>query len=428
MQRWCLRAGIAICAAACLASGLGAQPNPPGPPNSQGPLTWQQVKDKFETANPSLRAGEVGIRESKAQEITANLRPNPSVNLLLDQLDPFTPNPYRPLGNALPAAAFSYLHEREHKRELRLDSARQATGIAESQQTDLERNLLFSLRSAFVATLQAKALLANARETLENFDRELAIHRERFRAGDIAQVDLNRLILQRVQFQTDFENAQVGLRTAKISLLMLLDDRTPVDQFDVTGLFDFNDRVHPLEEIHTAALEARPDLRAARQAILKAQTDHRLAVANGSADPTFGIDFGRNPPIPAYVGFSVNLPLRIFDRNQGEKERTQLDIQRAERQRDAVEAQVFSDVDSAYVTLLSTLNLLKPYKEIYLKTATDVRDTMSFSYQHGQAALVDYLEAERDYRATQVDYINLVGSYLTAAGQLNLAAGREVIQ
>jgi len=428
VQRWSLRVGITISAAACLASGLGAQPNPPGPPNSQGPLTWQQVKDKFAAANPSLRAGEVGIRESKAQEISAYLRPNPSVNLLLDQLTPFTSNPYRPLGSALPAAAFSYLHEREHKRELRLDSAREATGIVESQQTDLERNLLFSLRAAFVATLQAKALLANARETLDNFDRELAIHRERYRAGDIAQVDLNRLILQRVQFQTDYENAQVGLRTSKISLLMLLNDRTPVDQFDVTGLFDFNERVLPLEEIHTAAMEARPDLRAARQAIVKAQTDHKLAVANGSADPTFGVDFGRNPPISAYVGFSVNVPLRIFDKNQGEKERTLLDIQHAERQREVVEAQIFSDVDSAYVTLLSTLNLLKPYKETYLKTATDVRDTMSFSYQHGQAALVDYLEAERDYRATQVDYINLVGSYLTAAGQLNLAAGREVIQ
>jgi cobalt-zinc-cadmium efflux system outer membrane protein len=426
VHRWRRLAGLAICAA-WLAAGLRAQPNPPAPPDAQGALTWSQVKEKFEAANPSLRAGQVGIQESKAQEITANLRPNPGVNLLLDQLDPFTPNPYRPLGNALPAVAFSYLHERERKRELRLESARQATGIAESQQTDLERNLLFSLRTAFVGTLQAKALLANARETLDTYDRELGIHRERFRAGDIAQVDLSRLLLQRVQFATDVENAQVGLRTAKISLLMLVNDRTPVDRFDIAGAFDFDNRVPPLEEIHSAALEARPDLRAVRQAIVKAQTDHKLAVANGSTDPTFGVDFGRNPPIPAYVGFSVNIPLRVFDRNQGEKERTQLDIQRAERQRDVVEAQVFSDVDSAYVTLLSALNLLRTYKETYLQIAMEVRDTMSFSYRHGQAALVDYLGAERDYRAIQVDYINLVGSYLTAAGQLNLAAGREVI-
>jgi len=428
LQRWWRRVSAGTLAAAWLAAGLPAQPNPQRPPNQGGPWTWQQVKDKFETANPALRAGEVGIQESKADEITAYLRPNPNMSVLLDQFDPFTPNPLRPLANVLQAISFSYLHEREHKRELRRDSARQATGIAQSQQSDLERNLLFSLRSAFVATLQAKALLVNAMETLDSFDRELAINRERYRAGDIAQVDLNRLILQRVQFATDLENATVSLRTSKISLLMLLNDRTPVDKFDVTGVFDFNYSLRTLDEIHTVALDARPDLHAARQAILKAQTDHKLAVANGSTDPTWGFDVGRNPPIPAYMGFDVSIPLRIFDRNQGEKLHTELEIQHAQRRRDQVESQVFSDVDSAYATLVSALNLLKPYKEIYLKTATDVRDTMSFSYQHGQAALVDYLEAERDYRATQVDYINLVGSYLTAAGQSNLAAGAEIIQ
>ena len=116
-----------------------------------------------------------------------------------------------------------------------------------------------------------------------------------------------------------------------------------------------------LEEFHTAALAARPDLKAAMQAIEKAETDHKLAVANGSTDPTFGVDFGRNPPIPVYMGVSVNIPLRIFDRNQGEKARTEIDITHAERQKDAAEAQVFSDVDSAYFTLVSSVNLLRPY-------------------------------------------------------------------
>jgi outer membrane protein, heavy metal efflux system len=397
----------------------------PAPTRAQTALTWQQVKDRFETNNPSLRAGQIGIQDSKALEVTASLRPNPDFNLLTDQLTPFTGNPYRPLTNALPVAAVSYLHEREHKRELRLDSARQATGITESQQVDLERNLLFSLRAAFVTTLQAKALLALAKENLDYFDRELVISRERYRAGDIAQVDLNRLILQRVQYESDYETAQVGLRTAKITLLMLLNDRTAIDKLDVTGPFDFSDGLQVLDDIHTEALAARPDLRAARQAVAKALTDHKLAVANGSADPTFGVDMGHLPPV--YIGFSVNIPLRIFDHNQGEKERTQLDIRKAERQRDIAEAQVFSDVDSAYFLVVSVLNQLKPYKETYLKTATAVRDTMSYAYQHGQAALLDYLDAQRDYRMTQVAYINLVGSYLTAAGQLNLAVGREVM-
>src|SRR5271163_726792 len=145
--------------------------------NTSGPLTWEDVKMKFEAANPSLRAGAIGIEESKAQEITAYLRPNPNFTALLDQIDPFTAKPNRPLSMALPSGTITYLHEREHKRELRRDSAKEATGIAVSQQSDLERNLLFMLRSAFVQTLQSKAVLDVARENLKYYDHELDINR-----------------------------------------------------------------------------------------------------------------------------------------------------------------------------------------------------------------------------------------------------------
>ena len=409
-----------LCAGLCIAVGAAAQTA----------FTWQQVVDKFRSANPNLRAGELNIQESKAAEITAYLRPNPSFTFVLDQIQPFNGNPYRTFGFALPLISVDYLHERQHKRELRLESAREGTSIAEAQQEDLERTLLFNLRAAFIQVLQANALLANAKQNLDYFDKELAINRSRFEAGDIAHVDMDRIALQRVQYESDYQGALVNLRTAKITLLMLLDDRTPVDRFDVTGPFEFQERILSLDEFHAEALAARPDLKAAIQAVEKAGTDHKLAVANGSTDPTFSADFGRNPPIPLYMGVSVNIPLRIFDRNQGEKARTQIDIAHAERQKAAAEAQVFSDVDSAYYAMVSSMNLLAPYKakDGYLETATRIRDTMSFSYQKGQAALVDYLDAQKDYRATQVAYINLVAAYLTAAGQLNLAVGREVIR
>jgi outer membrane protein, heavy metal efflux system len=285
------------------------------------------------------------------------------------------------------------------------------------------------LRSAFVQALQAKAQLANARENLDYFDKELVINRDRYKAGDIARVDLDRIVLQRVQYESDYQTALVNMRTAKITLLLLLDERTPVDQLDVGGPYEFKEQIQPLDDFHTMALAARPDLRAAMQTVEKAGTDHKLAVANGSTDPTFSADFARNPPIPLYMGVSVSVPLRIFDRNQGEKARTEIDIAHAARLEDAARAQVFSDVDSAYFTLLSSVSLLRPYtaKDGYLETALRIRDTISFSYQRGQAALVDYLDAQRDYRATQVAYINLVGAYLTAAGQLNLAVGKEAI-
>jgi cobalt-zinc-cadmium efflux system outer membrane protein len=392
-------------------------------------LIWQQVKDKFESANPSLQAGQIGIDESRAAEITAHLRPNPNLGLTVDQINPFNGGPpHSAAGSLLTVAAVSYLHERRNKRELRLESAQKATGIAVSGEADLERTLLFTLRMAFVQTLQEKAILDLAKENLAYYDHVLDVNRERYKAGAIAQVDLDRLELQRVQYESDLQIAEESLQTAKILLLMLLNDRTPVDQFDVSGPFDFSRQIAPLDEVRQKALDARPDLRAALQSVDKAKTDHRLAIANGSTDPTFGFDAGRNPPIDQYVGFSVNIPLRIFDRNQGEKKRTELDIERNEKLTEATRAQVFSDVDSAYATVTSTVKLLQPYKDRYLLQASRVRDTIAFSYEHGAASLLDCLNAQADYRSVQANYLNLVASYLDAANQLNLAVGREVLQ
>ncbi len=298
---------------------------------------------------------------------------------------------------ALPLVSFSYLHERGNKRELRLESAQKATGIAVSQQADLVRTMLFNLRNAFVQTLQAKAVLAVAKENIAYYDHVLSVNADRVRLGDAAQIDLDRLELQRVQFESDVQTAEVNLRTAKIQLLTLLNDRTPVD---ASMLRDFRllRTGGAAGGIAPDGAGSRPDLKAAIQAVDKAQTDHRLAVSNGSTDPTFGMDLGRNPPIPAYIGFSVNIPLRIFDRNQGEKARTQADITRNERLKEAAEAQVFSDVDSAYATLNSNVILLRPYKAKYLQLAGKVRETVSFAYQRGGASLLDFLTAQNDYR------------------------------
>jgi cobalt-zinc-cadmium efflux system outer membrane protein len=396
---------------------------------TKAPMSWDQVRQRFEQNNPTLLAGQLNIEESKAQELTANMRPNPSLSLTADQFNPFPGGPsHSCCGSLLTVAAVSYLHEREHKRELRLESAQKGTAIAASTQADLERSLLFGLRTAFVSTLQAKAVLQLAKDNLEYYDHVLEISRTRFSAGDIAQIDLDRLELQRVQYESDLETALVSLRTAKITLLMLLNERTPVDQYDVTGVYDFQEKLPTLDEMRTTALDSRPDLKAAMQAVDKAQTEHRLAVANGSTDPTLSVDAGRNPPIDQYVGFTVSIPLRIFDRNQGEKLRTRLDITRNERLRDAAQALVFSDVDSGYVTLASTVELLKPYRAKYLDQSKRVRETIFFSYRNGGASLLDFLNAESEYRTVQLAYVNLLGSYLSAAAQLNMAVGREVIQ
>ncbi|HTS76259.1 MAG TPA: TolC family protein, partial [Bryobacteraceae bacterium] len=264
--------------------------------SAQGALTWEQVKEAFAAANPTLQAAALNIDENRATEITAFLRPNPDFSVSVDgtQLTPFH-GVYQPFTGTQVSPSLSYLHERDHKRELRRDAAKQTTAVSESQYLDQERGLLFNLRNAFVQVLQAKAVLQNARENLGYWDRELEVNRTRFNAGDLAQVDLNRLELQRAEFESDFETAMVNLRTAKIQLLTLLNQHTPVDQFDVTGAFDYSDQLKSLDQFREIALESRPDLKAAAQNVDLARLNHQLAVANGSTDPTFAGWWTHNP-------------------------------------------------------------------------------------------------------------------------------------
>jgi len=276
-------------------------------------------------------------------------------------------------------------------------------------------------------------VLRLAQDNLDYYDKLLKISRDRFQAGDIARIDLDRLELQRLQYESDLQTALVNLRTTKINLLALLDDRRPVDSFDLDGPYDFSEDVLSLDEYRKDASDTRPDLRAALLTVQQAETNYKLAQANGSTDPTIGVWFTHNgsfnnPDALNTIGASVSIPLRIFDSNQGEKLRTKIDIKRSGKLRDGVETQVYSDVDSAYAVLNSNINLLKPYKRQYLDQALRVRDTVLFSYQHGGASLLDFLNAQTEYRTVQLSYVNLIGAYLTAAAQMNLAVGREVIQ
>ena len=415
------------------AASVAAQQPAPQTPSVLQVWNWDTVKHNFEMNNTTMLAGMLNIDELKAEEITAFLRPNPQLSLAVDGTQ-IAPNhgEWRPFAGTFESPGVSYLFERRNKRHLRLEVAKQGTAIGVAQQADMERNLVFNLRGAFVGILQAKAVLRVAQDNLDYWDKVLKISRDRYQAGDIAQIDLDRLELQRLQYESDLQAALVNLRTTKINLLALLDDRRPVDSFDVDGPYDFSEDLLSLDDYRKDALDARPDLRAAVLSVQQAETSYKLAEANGSTDPTVAAWYTHyastnNPLATDTLGVSVSVPLRIFDRNQGEKLRTKIDINRNQKLRQGVETQVYSDVDSAYAIVNSNIELLKPYKRQYLDQAVRVRDTVFFSYQHGGASLLDFLSAESDYRTVQLNYVNLVGAYLTAAAQMNMAVGREVV-
>jgi cobalt-zinc-cadmium efflux system outer membrane protein len=437
MNRFPLISGVLFLLAVTSASGQVqalAQTPPATSAAAPTPLSWQQVRDLFEKNNPTLQSDQSNVEESKAEEITAYLRPNPQLSLSSDgtQLAPYK-GTWVPFLGTQAVTNFSYLHERDHKRELRLKSQQQATEIATSGHTDLDINMIFSLRSAFIGILQAKATVQMASDDLAYWDKVLEISRTRLQAGDIAQIDYDQLELQRVQYESEIESAEINLRTSKIQLLTLLNSRTRVDQFDVDGLFDFTDQLDALDSFRQTALDNRPDLKAAVQSVDQANTNYKLAVSNGSTDPTLSVWWSYNPsfnnPLDHNtLGVGISIPLRVFDRNQGEKLRTKIDIDRNQQLLTATQAQVYSDVDSAYALVDGNLTLLRPYKAKYLDEAKRVRDTVEFSYEHGGASLLDFLNAQSAYRGVQIAYVTLVGTYMTAAAQLNLAVGKDVIQ
>lgn len=417
-QIWRLCFGLML-AAVC-------EPQTPGIP--AGPLSWQDVVNLFRSNNPTLVASRRTIDESRADEITAYLRPNPSLNLIADDLGLFSYHPFRPTADGIFAGSIDYLHERGHKRELRLQDAQEATAIAISTQADLERNMLFNLRDAFNRVLLAKEVRRVAEENLRYYEKEIGINRERLDAGAMARVDFQRLEIQKAQYESDLLNSEVNLRTAKIDLRQFLHVPISLDKLDIAASVEYQEPSVSLQELRDMALADRPDLKQAQQGLDRARTDYRLAVANGTADPTWGVDVGRQPPLTIYGGVSLSIPLRIFDRNQGEKVHTQIDIGRNRELVDAQTDTVYHDVDAAYASMESTLRLLRPYKEKYLKEASEIRETIAFSYQHGAASLLDFLDAQKEYRDTELAYLNLMGSYMSSGNQLNLAVGREVIQ
>jgi outer membrane protein, heavy metal efflux system len=397
------------------------------PALAQKPLTWDEVRERFRQNNPNLIAGQTNVEETRANEITAGLRPNPQVSVTIDQWNFFRADPFRPFSNSQTIGSITQLIERRNKRGLRVESARLGTAISASDLADLQRQLQFNLRDTFVRMLQAKSILELANENLGYYDRVIEVNRRRFEAGDLSRADFDRIGLQRAQFESDVQTARVNLTTARIQLLSFMNEHQPVDTFDIAGPFEFGEQILLPDELHQLGLDNRGDVRSAQTAIQRAEVDHRLAWANGSTDPIAGGDYTRLGPDNT-LGVDVNIPLRIFDRNQGEKARTEIEIKRSRQARDALLNSVFRDIDTAYAQVESIRAILRPYRDRYLPQADRVREAVSFAYSRGGASLLEFLDAQKSYRDTQLAYRNLIASYLSAVNQLNLAVGREVLQ
>jgi cobalt-zinc-cadmium efflux system outer membrane protein len=389
--------------------------------------TWDQIHDLFLRSNPTLRAQDQSIVSNRAAESTAAARPNPT------------------LQNDTTSATIGFYQEFEigGKRSARIRSARLATQISQTDATDARRTLTLNLRQAFVAALQAKSDLQFARENLANYKRTVDLNREMLQQGEIARADFLRIQLQMLQFETDLDDATLELKTAKATLRGLLGAANLPNDFEVEGDLKVQPFDKDLAELQQLALQNRPDLKSAETGRQKAAADVRLAVANRWPDPTIGTSFlhtGNELPGPQWfepfypkgstsnamgVGMA-SIPLPIFNRNQGEIARAKSEELRADFLAQAAQSQVTQDVESAYAEFVSARDRLRLYEDMYLGAARESMEIEDFSFHKGGASVLDFLDAERTYRATQLAYHQQLAAYLSALAQVQSAAGLDI--
>lgn len=372
--------------------------------------------------NPTLLAARQNLESVRAQEIQAGVRQNPFLTAGGSDLNQpaSSNNPYDI------SLGVSRLFERGNKREWRIESAKATTVQTEDQLHLTEQQTILAVRQAFTNFLIAKAAKALADDNLADFKRELTIANDRYTAGDIAKLDYERLDLQLAQFETDDQTATTNAQQASDQLQTLLGADHPSTTFDITG-----DVVPPgmgrsMTDLEQGALAARADLKAAQAAVNVAQAQLRLAYANGTADPTVEGDYNRTGIVNSW-GFAFNVPIRIFDRNQGNKESARYTVQSAQFTVEATRNQVISDVDQAYSAYVNAKLLSDRYNGHYLDEAKDVLDISRFSYDQGGLALIDYLDAVRDSRATMLDALNAYQQSWLAIHQLSFVTETNLV-
>jgi outer membrane protein, heavy metal efflux system len=398
---------------------------------AQGPIriTLDEAIQMALAHSHSLLAARTTIQESEAEEITADLRPNPTLFGDWDYLPLFTAGSANETylhDDTEADLGLSYLFERGRKRQHRLQAAKDVTVQTRSTVADNERTLTFNVATDFVSVQLAESTLDLAQEDLKSFQNTVNISEDRYKAGDISKDDYLKIKLQMLQFQTDVSQAKLARLQGLDDLRQLLGYESVSADYDVAGALDYQPVPAGLDDLQMKALQSRPDLRAAQQGVTAANSQYQLQRAIGKQDVTASANYSHVNGINA-ASVAASIPLPIFSRNQGEIARTRFAITQAEEQEKLANGQVLTDVRDAYENLHSQDEIIQLYRSGYLDEAQEDRDISEYSYRRGAASLLDYLDAERSYRATELAYRQALASYVLAVEQLRQAVGTRAL-
>ncbi|HEY7789216.1 MAG TPA: TolC family protein [Vicinamibacterales bacterium] len=421
----CLFVGLAL--ATVLPSRAAAQDAASPPVRT---ITLDQAVQLAFAHNQTLRSQRLGIQASKADEITAGLKPNPTIGVVTEDLPILHPHGFSSLDymndHAVVTPSLSYLFERGGKREKRLTVAQDTTLMTSQNVFDAERQIRFNVDQAYVSVLLAKSSLEFAQQSLSDFDQVVTLNQQRMQAGDISQADYLKITIQKLQFEQDVSSAQVSLEQSRAALRQLLGYESVTDDYQVSG--DLAHLPHPLslDALKQEALADRPDYLAARTNLKVAQDTHALELANRARDVTGELEYQHNQDVSGF-GFGVTIDLPIHDRNQGNIAHAAIGIQQAQATEAAARNAVLTDVVSAYAALQTNDHVASLYESGYLQQARDSLDISRYAYSRGATDLLDLLDAERTYQQTELAYRQVLAAYMTSAAQINFVVGKQVI-
>jgi cobalt-zinc-cadmium efflux system outer membrane protein len=413
----------------CLAPPAArAQAGASRPPVQGSPLTMEQAVQLALQRNQALRAERLNIDQSKANEVTAALKPNPVLTSVNQNFPVFTPRDLT-LSNLANNQTFteslSYLFERGGKRDRRIQVARDTTEMTARTVEDAERQLRFQVTQAFISVLLAKSALDLARDDLKDFTEVVDLNRQRLLQGDLAEGDYLKISLQKLQFEQDVSAAGVALVQSRATLRQLVGYDTVQENFDAVGELARQKQAFTLEELQRQALTARPDLQAARASTRLATSSVALAEGNRARDITGEVEYDRAGPANGIgVGFSIELP--VHDRNQGEIARTRTATRQAQESESAATNGVLTDVVAAFAGFQANETVVSLYEAGYLEQARQSREISTYAYRRGVGTLLDLLDAERTYRATELAYRQALAAYMTSVEQINFVVGKQV--
>ncbi len=410
--------------AATYAAGASLGPDPRKPPTSKpGAYTLQQIVTMAQAKNPTLLAAQANLRAVRAQEAQAAVRTNPYLTLYGQNVtlpgDGSEGNPFSY------SAQVSRLFERGDKRRWRIDAAKATSGQTQAQLEDTVRQTVLTIKQAFTKMLVAKEALELANASLKDFRHEVEISQDRYKAGDMAKLDYERLDLQLGNLESDAANDEINLLQASDQLQTLIGVETPSPEFDITGMVLPPAISNARADLIASAIAQRPDYAAARAAVAAAQAQARLAIANGTTDPTLEGEYDRSGNYNS-AGFSVNIPLRFFDKNQGNKDTARFQADASRFTEAATRNQVVSDVDQAWVGYTHAKALSDRFSQHYLDESQDILSIAQFSFEHGGLALIDYLDALRDARQSTSDALNAFSQTWNAIHQLSAASATDL--